>query len=173
MTSRKGKNNPNWKGKKALYKQKYFCKCGKQISIRTGIYGSKKYKICAEKLRVGKHVSPHTEFKKGQKSPFKGRKHTLEAITQNRIKNKGKHHSLKTEFKKGYKSSKKLTSDTIVRHHIYLNKIGRLNTQIKLTKKYHDKIHNEAYDYIVRKGWIKEYIKQFYKKHNLGGIIYE
>lgn len=46
-------------------------------------------------------------FIKGQKSPFKGKKHTIKSKEKNRLAHLGKHYSPETEFKKGSKLSDK------------------------------------------------------------------
>lgn len=77
------------------------------IGSNNPFYGKKHTEETKQKIKEshkGKHYSPKTEFKKGEKRGAMSEK------TKNKLRevNKGKHHSPKTEFKKGHKVSEEM-----------------------------------------------------------------
>ncbi len=64
--SNKKENNPNYKGNKALYKQKFYCKdCGKEICMATGVYGQRRCRSCARKVYL-KNPKNHPSYIDGK-----------------------------------------------------------------------------------------------------------
>jgi hypothetical protein len=60
---------------------------------------------------------------------------------------------------------------TIIEHHIDLNKKNNIKSnKLKLTVSKHTKLHQRAYEYLVRIGLIGKYIKWFSKKYSLQEI---
>lgn len=59
-----GKNNENYKDGRTL--KKYYCTCGKRISITSGVYGSGLCRSCSKKLQF-KDITNHGMF--GRKRP--------------------------------------------------------------------------------------------------------
>jgi len=56
------------------------------------------------------------------------------------------------------------TKNTIVEHHIDLNKINhKKNNKLFLTHSIHSKLHQRAYEYLVKKELVRKYIKWFFK----------
>jgi group I intron endonuclease len=53
-----------------------------QISWNKGLKTSLEVRIKQSKAKIGKHISPITEFKAGQPSAFKGHTHSLEALVK-------------------------------------------------------------------------------------------
>lgn len=58
----------------------------------------------------------------------------------------------------------RVTNKTIVRHHIDLNKNNNAKSNILVIRqRIHTSLHHRAYNYLVKKGMIKKYIKWFFK----------
>ena len=67
-----GKDNPNWKGKEALTRKKYFCiKCDKEIKYNAWKYGTRKCGSCAGKFRKfsKETLKKLSKVHKGKKRP--------------------------------------------------------------------------------------------------------
>lgn len=57
----------------------------------------------------------------------------------------------------------RITKNTIARHHIDLNKQNnRKSNKLILTQGIHTKLHQRAYEYLIKKGLIKKYIEWFF-----------
>jgi DNA-directed RNA polymerase subunit RPC12/RpoP len=62
----------------------------------------------------------------------------------------------------------RVKADTIVKHHIDLNhKNNKKNNILKITQSKHSKLHLRAYEFLVEKKLIRQYIKWFDKKYKL------
>jgi len=127
----------------------------RNISEGTKAGMTKEVRRKISKKGKGKHNSPKTEFKIGE------RKYP-EASFQ-----KGIHYSPETEFKKGHVTKTK--GRKTAKHHIYLKENSHLMIEIAFNK--HIKLHYTAYKYLYErygKKGIDEYIKWFDKEYGLG-----
>ena len=107
---------------------------------------------------------------------FKGKHHTQESKDKMSLKHKGKKVSEITKkrisraVKRLYRNDKskfpRITEKTIAKHHINRNrKDERKSNLMYLTIGKHRKLHARAYDYLVKTGKIKQYIKWFLKQN--------
>lgn len=112
----------------------------------------------------------------GHNKPKRCKKHSNIFNTKKRRSYKGKNnpnynnHILKGRFKGkknpmyGKKGQSNNTKNTVVEHHIDLNKINNKKTnKLILTHSIHSKLHQHAYEYLVKIGRIRKYIKWFLK----------
>lgn len=60
----------------------------------------------------------------------------------------------------------------IVKHHVYLKCMGKPNLILRLVGRLHNKLHMNAYNYLVDNNQVEKYIQYFYKKNKLGRIKY-
>ena len=151
--------------------------CKKEISLK-----AKRCNSCANK---GERNSMF-----GVRSPFyiDGRtlkkyycKNCGEEITyQSALYGSGKCHSCSNlgqrhqAWNKGIKNStgcrsKEVTKDTIVKHHIYLKENS--DETIEMLFNLHRSLHWKAYEYLVKIGLVKQYIKEFIIKYDINPLI--
>ena len=65
MKNHKGKNNPKWKGDKAIYRQKHYCADCLKIGIKTKInYRSKKIRSYETKRKFKQNIFNNNEKNK-------------------------------------------------------------------------------------------------------------
>lgn len=75
----------------------------------------------------------------------------------------GKHHTAETK-QKIKQSEYHLNKNTIITHHIDLNKNNNSpSNKLKISQSLHTSLHHRAYNYLVRKGMIKKYIRWFFR----------
>lgn len=153
-------------GKKAYYFGHKRCKKCSKLGSNNPFYGKKHTKKTKNKIRRSKLGKP-TPWMIGDKNPMRNKK-----IAKKVSK------SLKLGFKNGRKPffkhkklSKKIrdkiskaTIDAMkcITHHIDLNKNNNKKSNIiHLSGSKHSTLHLKAYEYLVKIGKIKEYIKWF------------
>jgi len=141
------------KNKKSTEQIAKECKCGRSlIRYRLKKFGIKTYNKSESHLGKKRPLfTKQTRLKMrnkklGIKLSLKHRKNLIIARRKNKVSNK---HNSKYE---------------LVKHHIDLNKRHNKNDNIlKIIRSVHSYLHNSAYEYLVKKGIIKNYIKWFFK----------
>jgi hypothetical protein len=152
----KGKTNPNYKNGRT-YDNK--CKnCGKHTSKHS-------QKFCNKCASIGEN------------NPMYNKKHSKETKLIMRLKRLGTKHSLKSRAKmskdrKGnpvYLHIKLgVTGDTIIKHHIDLDRSNNDKSNLlKMKQRIHTSLHHKAYNYLVKIGKIRSYIRWFAKERGL------
>jgi len=126
----------------ATRKIKHYCKnCSKIIDRR-----SIRCINCCAKIRIGKKRPEHSKIMKGINNPMFG----SYRIGKNNP-NFGKRHNKKNDTE---------------RHHIDLDHDNNNKSNILLwTKTNHIRLHQRAYEYLVKKELIRKYIKWFIKRY--------
>ncbi len=152
-------------GKKRIKKCKI---CGKKFTIyfyriNTAQYCSLTCQIISQK---GKHSSPKTEFKKGNK-PYNYKGITLSNGRFLLPRNGKQQYQYRVLVEKAI-GRKLKTLEHI--HHIDENKLNDLLENLFVTSNSnHKKIHYYSYNYLVETGQIKEYFKWMLNKYNVKG----
>jgi hypothetical protein len=132
--------HPNYKDGRTIIK--HYCKCGKEIKN----YYNKYCKSCGSKL----------SWKKGDRQ-----RRTYIGKNNPNFDN----HKLKGNKNPMFGKNRK---NEIVKHHLDLNKKNnKQKNLLKLTQSKHSKLHQRAYEYLVRTKQIRNYIKWFDKKYQL------
>ena len=170
----KGINNPNYKIGKCLIK-KYCIECKKLLGKNATFYNSKRCASCNTKylFKIGKlnqTGKKHSQYKDGRSVGkhycIDCKKELSSYISKRCWKCYLKFHRGKNHLPKPKKL--KLTKNTLVKHHINLNKKNnRKNNKLILTQSIHIKLHQWAYKYLVKKGLIRKYMKWFFKQKEI------
>jgi hypothetical protein len=140
-------NHPN---KVKQYREKYF-RNHKRYCIDCGVEltGHSKVKRCKK----------HSNIQNAKRRNYFGKKNP----NYNNHILKGRFAGAKNPMY-GKKGQSNNTKNTIVEHHIDLNNINNRKTnKLILTHSIHSKLHQRAYEYLVKKGLIRKYIKWFFK----------
>lgn len=172
MINNKGKNNHNYIDGRTN-RVKYCMKCGKKLAKLAFYLGFKRCRKCSRtkmvrnklrKANLGKYPSLKTRIK--MSIAKKNSKKFKEFIKHRDLK--GKKNGMYGVHRFGKRNpnynNHKLNGNTLEKHHIDLNRNNNKNKNIlKLSLKYHRRLHLYAYHYLVRRGLIKKYIKWFFR----------
>jgi len=135
----KGKHNHFYKDGRTL--QKYFCKCGNKISLRTALY---KRGLC--------------------------RKCCFNSETKQKMSLKKLGHSAWNKGLKGLKGywKGKSNKDIIIKHHIDGNKMNNSSDNfLKIKQGEHRSLHWRGYEYLVKINKVNDYLKEFFLKYEI------
>jgi hypothetical protein len=164
-----GRKNPNYKKGKHSDNKNKCIDCNKELVN----YKAKRCLSCARKYQM--KINPSS-------SHFYNRKGNLNYLYKDGRTNK-KYYCIncgKELSKSAYQGTKRcrpceykrrkgiptgricITGKTIIKHHINLNKKNNnRKNKLILTQSIHSSLHHKAYNYLVKKGMIRKYIKWF------------
>jgi DNA-directed RNA polymerase subunit RPC12/RpoP len=160
-----GKNNPNYKtGKYSKLFKNYCIDCHKRIDKRAKRCYKCWYKFAKKENAVNWKGNYPNCIDCGKKLSIRKSKNYIPKRCK-KCWNKILVKNYKTKYNKKWTHKNK-----IIRHHINLNKLNNTKGNIlKITHSKHIKLHHYAYNYLVKIGKIKDYIKWF-KKYFITGV---
>lgn len=152
-----GKKNGNYKTGKYCKRTCYCKECHKRIT------GVGKTGLCSSCAISGKRHRDYIDGRSLKKYYCKDCRRRITMGSKNgrcrSCAHKGKLNNMAGKFGRVY-----ITGRTIIRHHIDLNTSNNKKDNIlKITSRVHTSLHHRAYNYLVKQGLIKKYIKWFFK----------
>jgi hypothetical protein len=156
------------------------CKCGKNMS-----FYAKQCQKCYTKTLKGKNnpmfgkkrpdLSKRNKLNpmKGENNPsYKDGRSLVEKFCKDCGKRLFSYRSIRCQkcyfkIRISWNKNKKIGKNKCT-HHLDLNKKNNnKDNRLKLTNSQHAKLHQKAYEYLVKRGLIKRYIKWFFKKEGI------